>query len=483
MGRRERVEYGDWQTPIALARAALDTVMRTATRSRGRPASILEPTCGEGAFLEAAASLFPRALLVGHEISAPYARRARTTLTRAGVSPDRARIHVGDFFQIDWERVIGELPQPVLVTGNPPWVTNAGVGALRGTNLPPKENAAGLKGLDARTGKSNFDVSEWMILRLLEALGDRRATLAMLCKSVVARRIIEHVARRGMAVAPGGLWKIDAAGHFDAAVDAVLFVCETGRRNVDASANATWPVFTSLDAHDASAAIGVRGGVLVADAERYTRTLHLAGTCEPEWRSGIKHDCARVMELDRSAAGWVNRMGERVDVEDAFLFPLLKSSDVANGRARDRVMIVPQRALGEDTRALRKTAPKLWRYLTRHRGLLDARKSSIYRGQAPFAIFGVGPYTFAPWKVAISGLYKRCVFTLVGPNEAARPVVFDDTCYFLPFTSEAAARRARTALESPLAHDFLTSRVFWDAKRPINKALLQSLDLSIVLHC
>ena len=107
-----------------------------------------------------------------------------------------------------------------------------------------------------------------------------------------------------------------------------------------------------------------------------------------------------------------------------------------------------------------------------------------YRGQPPYAIFGVGPYTFAPWKIAISGLYKRCVFRLVGPRDtetSQRPVVLDDTCYFLPFTSKSAAKRALAALQSPLAQDFLTSRVFWDAKRPINKALLQSLDLGAVL--
>ena len=42
------------------------------------------------------------------------------------------------------------------------------------------------------TGKSNFDISEWMLIRLLEALQGRRATIAMLCKTATARKVLRH---------------------------------------------------------------------------------------------------------------------------------------------------------------------------------------------------------------------------------------------------------------------------------------------------
>jgi len=173
----------------------------------------------------------------------------------------------------------------------------------------------------------------------------------------------------------------------------------------------------------------------------------------------------------------VNGLGERVQVEEEHVFPLRKSSDVANGRAAiARAMIVPQRSLGEDTTRLRRRAPKTWAYLERHDALLAARKSSIYDRRPPFSIFGVGPYSFAPFKVAVSGLYKRYAFSLVAPVDG-RPVVLDDTCYFLPFEREDAATRALEALRSPLAAEFFAARTFWDAKRPISKAILQGLDL------
>ncbi len=460
-------EFGDWQTPIALAQAALGRIARLLSSP---PAVVLEPTCGEGSFLYAAARQFKSARLVGYELNEKYSEVARAQLPKA-----RAQVNVADFFAVDWERELAKLHGSILVTGNPPWVTSSILGALGSKNLPVKQNFKGLSGYDALTGKSNFDVSEWMILRLLAALQQRDATLAVLCKTAVARRVIEFTAAKAWKVAVGGLWKIDAMQHFNAAVDAVLFVCKTGSASAVGS---EWPVYASLDAEHPSSTMALVGGALVANVEARTRTAHVAGTCDPEWRSGLKHDCARIMELARDAGGWKNGLGEQVEVEHDVLFPLLKSSDVAKGITKSsRAVIVPQRALGEDTSALRQRAPNAWAYLSKHRGLLAARKSSIYRRQPEFAVFGVGPYSFAPWKVAISGLYKRCAFTLVGPD-AEQPVMLDDTCYFLPFAREAEARAAATALRSPLALDFLTSRIFWDAKRPINKATLQQLDLN-----
>jgi hypothetical protein len=482
---RSRIERGDWQTPRALAEAVLDRVVASAGRA---PRTVVEPTCGQGTFLAVAARRFPRAALVGYEINASYTRAARAALG------GRGRIETRDFFDVAWERELDGLGGPLLVLGNPPWVTTAQLGLLGSANAPDKTNARGLRGLDALTGKSNFDVSESMMVRLLEALAGREATIALLCKAAVARRVVETIAARDLAVAPLGLWRVDAARHFDASVSAVLFVAQTSRAKrgskhpsaAPIKAGAVWPVYADLEAPDARAesALAVVDGVLVADAERFARTRHLAGTCVPEWRSGVKHDCARIMELDRATASspWRNGVGEVVDIEVELVHPLLKSSDVANERAEPtRAMIVTQRSLGEDTRELRRRAPRAWRYLSRHRALFDARKSSIYERQPPFAVFGVGSYSFAPWKVAISGLYKRSTFTVVGPHEG-RPVVLDDTCYFLAFDDEAQARRAAMALRSTAASDFLSARIFWDAKRPITKGVLQALDLQALLR-
>lgn len=93
-----------------------------------------------------------------------------------------------------------------------------------------------------------------------------------------------------------------------------------------------------------------------------------------------------------------------------------------------------------------------------------------------FSVFGVGPYSFAPWKVATSGFYKRLDFRCIGPVEG-RPVVLDDTCYFLPCWNESDATALADLLNSHAARAFFRSFIFWDSKRPITAQLLASLDL------
>jgi len=139
-------------------------------------------------------------------------------------------------------------------------------------------------------------------------------------------------------------------------------------------------------------------------------------------------------------------------------------------------MLVPQRIVGEDTHQIRRSAPKTWQYLQRHAELLDKRASSVYRNRPPFSVFGVGEYSFALWKVAISGFYKKLDFRVVGPHEG-KPVVLDDTCYFIACKTRTEAFFIAQLLNSHIARDFFRAFLFWDEKRPITAGLLKRLDL------
>ena len=194
---------------------------------------------------------------------------------------------------------------------------------------------------------------------------------------------------------------------------------------------------------------------------------------------GVKHDCSAVMEFERQPDGTlVNGLGEAVEVESEYVYPLLKSTDLAHGRssAVRKWLLVSQSRPGEDTAVIAARAPKTWTYLCAHGQQLDDRRSSIYRKRPRFSVFGVGPYTFSPWKVAISGLHKKLDFKVVGPIED-RPVVFDDTCYHLSFDTADAARLAADLLNADCSRELLTSLIFWDAKRPITIDVVQRLDL------
>ncbi len=477
--KAERVEHGDWQTPLALAREIVAVVARTC----GPPAAVVEPTCGRGAFLVAAHEAFPRAALLGLDRSRLHVGAARRALRDSGARSALVRggLRVADFFRIDWKDTLGTLPAPVLVLGNPPWVTSSVVGRLGGTNVPEKGRRQGFSGLESITGQSNFDISEWMIQALLEAGMDRGASLAVLCKSTVARKIVAFVHARRFALG-GAVYGVDSRLHFDASVDAVLFVATPARRPSEVG---RFAVHDTLGSTRPTRTMGVVDGRVSADTEAFVRTRALTADEtdpeEPTWRSGIKHDCAAVMELSCAPEGLRNGTGERVDLEPERVYPLLKGSDVANGRATGRrAVLVPQRSLGEDTAALAGSLPRTFAYLTRYEQALGARKSRVYQGRAPFAIFGIGPYAFAPFKVAICGLYKRIAFRVIVPHEE-KPVMVDDTVTFLPFDDLETASRVATALNGPLARSFFEARVFWDAKRPVGKALLATLSIRKLL--
>lgn len=237
-------------------------------------------------------------------------------------------------------------------------------------------------------------------------------------------------------------------------------------------------MFDSLSAKRTSTTLGLAGQDLVSDIRTYRRLKHLEGLCPYQWRSGVKHDCASVMELRRSdGRGLENKLGEHIRIEPDYVFPLLKCSDLANGRvAPERFVIVTQRRVGEDTSVIAKAAPRTWDYLSSHQKLFEARKSSIYNNRVPFALFGIGDYAFAPWKVAVSGLHRTPRFALVGPVDH-KPVLFDDTCYFLPFEDEREAKVVAEILNSEECREFLESLTFTDSKRPITVELLQRLSI------
>jgi len=471
MKSNAKIEFGDFQTPLALAREICGLLRR----QNLVPDFVLEPTCGMGAFLVSAAEAFPQASLRGWDINPEYVELSKTKLALAGAGP-RASVRCQDFFAHDWDSELQQSPGRLLIVGNLPWVTNSAVATINGSNLPAKENFLGLRGLAARTGKSNFDISEWMLIRLLRALHGREAAIAMLCKSATARKVLRYAWQNDGRISQASLHRIDAAAHFGASVDACLLLLRTGHAGpMEAD------VFDSLSRAKPAGRIGLAGQDLVADIRSYRELQELEGLCTFRWRSGVKHDCASVMELRPLANGTVeNSLGERLELEEDYLYPLLKCSDLANGRITpQRLILVTQRTVGGDTGGIVGLAPKTWRYLQSHSPKFAARKSSIYKGRAPFALFGIGEYAFAPWKVAVSGLHLPALFQVAGPFRG-KPVFLDDTCNYLPFEEEASARLVADVLNSAPCQQFLKSLIFAGSKRPITVELLQRLNLNAI---
>lgn len=464
-------EFGDFQTPEELALEVASSLLKFGVR----PTSIVEPTCGKGNLLISALKVFSQVeKAVGIDINSKYLQILQSSIVKEDIVTPVTVRH-SDFFLTDWKCIIDELPEPILIIGNPPWVTSADLGTLQSSNLPEKSNFQGHNGLSALTGKSNFDISEWMLLQNLEWLQAKTGTIAMLCKTAVARKVLLAAWKKNTKITSARILQINAKKHFDASVDACLFIMQLE----DSKPTYRCEVYNSISSLKLESEIGYRNNTVIPNIHVYDELSYLLGEDDKyTWRSGVKHDCSRVMELEDRNGIVFNGDDIVLNIEHDYLFPMFKSSDIGNNRVSytNKLMLVTQKYIGEDTYKIKEVAPKTWYYLQQNSDALSKRGSSIYKNRPEFSIFGVGDYTFSPWKVAISGFYKKLQFAVVG-SQKGKPAVFDDTVYFLPCYSKEEADFIVELLTSELAKEFFHSLIFWEDKRPITIETLRKLHI------
>ena len=217
-------DFGDFQTPLPLVSA----ILKSLTTLNKRWTRVLEPTCGRGNFIEGLLKqdVLPSEIQ-GIEIQKKYVQEALHILKQT--TSTNITIEQKDIFAVNHhDDLYWHSKEPLLVIGNPPWVTNAELGVLGSNNLPQKINLKGLSGLDARTGKANFDIAEYIWLKLIRELAAEQPIIALLCKTSVARNVLQHAFNTGLPVTNAFIRKIDAKKWFHADVDACLFCVDVG---------------------------------------------------------------------------------------------------------------------------------------------------------------------------------------------------------------------------------------------------------------
>lgn len=479
----DKVAYGDWQTPIGLA----EKVCAHHLNKYGAPDIVIEPTCGLGAFVFAAIRKFPNLSEIhALDINARYTDELKLNLLLDALNtPDRRLpdiyIYNDNFFDFDFTSIIEKSKtsnRNLGIIGNPPWVTNSRLGKDNFDNLPTKSNRYGLKGIEAITGKSNFDISEYITMHLLDLAQFSNGGISFLLKNSVIRNILIKQHSDYLHVGNIEQCMIDALAEFNVAVDASCF---------SAGFNCVPEITCSIKDFYTKERIKEFGWIqdsFVADINLYQTVAQYDDDSSHNisghvWRSGIKHDCSAVLELTQVDGRYLNGYGEIVDIEDDLVFPLLKSSDIQRyspGSFR-KFVLIPQHKPGEDTSQLKRQYPKVYAYLSKHEEEFRKRKSSIYKGKDKFSIFGIGDYSFKPYKIIVSSLYKTVKFLLVAPCNG-KPIMLDDTCYQLDFDNLEDARRAYDALNSDEIQSLLQSLIFKDAKRVVTKGLLMRLDFT-----
>ena len=467
-----RAEYGDFQTNQTLALQITQKL-----KDEGiAPTTVIEPTCGKGNFILAVLNTFDNIeKLYGIEIQKKYIWQAKFNILDFFLNnPDKIKpeiqiVHssIFDFNYHSIKETIGD--DELLIIGNPPWVTNSALGTMNSNNLPKKSNFKKHKGLDAMTGKGNFDIAEYITLDLLKSFGKCNGNMAFLVKNSVIKNILYELPRLKLPISKIEKQNIDSKKEFDVSVDASLFFCQLNSKTEYRCQESDF--YTSK----IKCIFGWTNNKFMADLSYANRDID--GISPFEWRQGVKHDCSKVMELVKIGDSFTNKLGEHFVIESDLVYPLLKSSDLKSTLAGNstRMTIITQTYVGQNTSYIRKY-PKTFEYLNNHIELFRMRKSSIYKGKCDFSIFGIGDYSFKPYKIAISGLYKTFHFCLVKPQDG-KPVMLDDTCYFIGFDTLEQAEFVWNLLNTENVSDFLKGISFNDAKRMINKEVLMRLDL------
>jgi len=456
-------EFGDYQTPLDFA-AKICHYLRTERDIT--PSIVIEPTCGIGNFLNSSL-IFDADKYYGIEINSDYCNKCIST-----IKDSRVHIINANIFDFDLNSIKAE--GDILVIGNPPWANNSTLSSLNSDNLPEKKNFKDIKGLDALTGESNFDICEYIILQLIHAFRNTDATIAMLCKTSVARNVFKELKRETTHFSYCDMITFNASTVFGVSASACLLL-------IKLSSVVKSPLICNLYSFDAPqtvcSTIGFRNGQFYSDLSFSTDDFD--GFCCFEWRQGVKHDCSKVMELSIDGSVLKNGQGETVDIEDELIFPLIKSSMFKMPIITDfkKYVIVTQKKVREETLHIQQDFPKAWIYLNNNIIHFSNRKSSIYRNAPAFSMFGIGDYSYSKYKVGISGFYKQPLFSVLFSPDG-KPVMTDDTCYFICFDSYDMAYVAMLILNSKRVQNFLKSIVFVDSKRPYTKKVLARLDFS-----
>lgn len=461
-------EYGDYQTPIDFSQKVCLYLKRN---RHIKPSAIVEPTCGIGNFLQSSL-IFDASELYGVEINAEYCE-----ICRNNIKDDRVKIINSDFFAFSSKSLIKDKSQ-ILVIGNPPWVTNSTLSSAGSDNLPVKVNFKGLKGFDALTGASNFDICEYIILQLINEYRGTNAVISMLCKTSVARNIFRELKRNFVPFESCDILEFDAAKVFGINASAcVLLVQLSSAENSPNTCN----VYDFDNPLTMKSQFGFSKGQFYSDLSGETEDFD--GRCCFEWRQGVKHDCAKVMELTMHRDSFQNGNKKSVRIESDIIYPLVKSSMFKAPiiHSFSKYVIVTQQKIREETKHLEYEVPKTWEYLNENIEYFKNRKSSIYHNTPPFSMFGVGDYSYSRYKVGVSGFYKQPLFSVLYSDDK-KPVMTDDTSYFICFDRFDTAYVAMLLLNSRKVRAFLSSIAFLDAKRPYTKKVLERIDFSKIVE-
>ncbi|MDP1993806.1 MAG: hypothetical protein Q8K40_01030, partial [Ignavibacteria bacterium] len=363
----DRTEYGDFQTNGDLT----DKVTFNLASKNIAPEIVVEPTCGKGNFIIASLKNFKSVKnIFGVEIYKPYVWESKFNIINfflENPESNKPAISIShcSVFDFNFKQIAKEyFDRNILVMGNPPWVTNAKLGSLNSFNLPKKSNFKNHGGLDAMTGKGNFDIAEYITLTMLNTFQMMKGHLVLLVKNSVIKNIVFDQRENKFRIASIEKHCIDSKKEFNVSVEASLFYCELG-----STPQFDCKEFDFYNNQSYYQKFGWLDDKFVSNIDTYIHTKEIDGECPFVWRQGLKHDCSTVMELeilnkspDVNSGNYINGLNEEVILENGLVYGILKSSDLKNtviDQTR-KFTIVTQKKVGQDTKYIHSEYPKTY---------------------------------------------------------------------------------------------------------------------------
>jgi hypothetical protein len=414
-------------TPLDAARAIVREHGVVEAWLRG--ARVLDPTAGEGAFLEAlvceglAAGRGVRQLPLDGLLAIERDRAAVTVLVRRlreryGVALPSENIRTADLFDVQ------QSADADVLVGNPPWINFADLPSDEKQRLRPLFVEAGLVG-NARKlllGSSRIDLAALVVAWSIERHLVKGGRAVMIVPLSLYLNDGAHDGYRRHSLKSGtyalrGVWDYRGRSLFDG-VSTRYGVVEFER-----DAPQRWPVpWFERSAGERegwiareAAPVGSADGPLAVGvvAARGEQTLLRAGDAA-RWRprQGVNPCGATELfffdacEFDGARAVLANKRVTGVEVERTAVFPLLTPSCWGEEQPVPRrwVVLPHDRVTGRPLSVEQLASlPLLRAYLERHSERLRARKGtmlgSLMRRGVYWALLGVGPYSFATRKV------------------------------------------------------------------------------------
>jgi len=224
-------------------------------------------------------------------------------------------------------------------------------------------------------------------------------------------------------------------------------------------------------------------------SNEWRSTKFMEGLNPYEIRHGLKHDAAEVLIVrciekkhDRLRIQRMAADETTYEIEADWIYPFLQPRHLKKwGRDGNFYFLMPQRKAGEDNeKELIEQFPLTHAFLKHFAQQFAARRSKVFLDKPFYGLFGLGSYTWAPYKVCWVGLGFQPRFAVVeevnNPRLGQKTVVPDGTIYFMPFQHRDEAHFVCALLNSELVCKFLSARS-GKSKRGLSKKIVEQLAL------